>query len=186
MSHDVLAAAKRLAERQELAGASMADIAKEAGITRVTLYRRGETRTAILVALRDELAREERERLLPVLAGDGDARTRLTAAFEAICVITDERSDLLTGLDDPTLNAIYHDPGDDSLTRSEFTAPIVRLLRDGALDGSLRAFADPEEAATVLYVQVTETYLHLRREHRWSAERSTGAVLDLTLHGLLP
>jgi AcrR family transcriptional regulator len=182
----VLAAAKRLAERQELAGASMADIAKEAGITRVTLYRRGETRTAILVALRDELAREERERLLPVLAGDGDARTRLTAALEAICAVTDERSDLLAGLDDPTLNAIYHDPGDDTLTRSEFTAPIVRLLRDGALDGSLRAFADPEQTATVLYVQVTETYLHLRREHRWPAQRSTDAVLDLTLHGLLP
>ncbi|RIQ21887.1 TetR/AcrR family transcriptional regulator [Jiangella rhizosphaerae] len=186
VSQDVLAAAKRLAERQELGGASMADIAKEAGITRVTLYRRGETRAAILVALRDELAREERARLLPVLAGDGDARTRLIAAFEVICAITDERADLLTGLDDPTLNAIYHDPGDESLTRTEFTAPIVRLLRDGALDGSLRAVADPEEAATVLYVQVTETYLHLRREHRWSAKRTTDAVIELTLNGLLP
>ncbi|WP_203453902.1 TetR/AcrR family transcriptional regulator [Jiangella aurantiaca] len=186
MSHDVLAAAKRLAERQELGGASMADIAKEAGITRVTLYRRGETRAAILVALRDELAREERERLLPVLTAAGDARTRLTATFEVLCALTDERADLLTGLDDPTLNAIYHDPGDESLTRAEFTAPIVRLLRDGALDGSLRELADPEETATVLYVQICETYRHLRREHRWSAKRATDAVLDLTLHGLLP
>ncbi|SDT72216.1 TetR/AcrR family transcriptional regulator [Jiangella sp. DSM 45060] len=186
VSQDVLAAAKRLAERQQLGGASMADIAKEAGITRVTLYRRGETRAAILVALRDELAREERERLLPVLTGPGDARTRLTAAFEVFCAITDERADLMAGLDDPTLNAIYHDPGDDSLTRTEFTAPIVRLLRDGALDGSLRPCADPDETATVLYVQVCETYRHLRREHRWSAKRATDAVLDLALHGLLP
>ncbi len=186
VSQDVLAAAKRLAERQELGGASMADIAKEAGITRVTLYRRGETRTAILVALRDELAREERERLLPVLTGPGDARARLTAALEVFCVVTDERSDLMAGLDDPTLNAIYHDPGDESLTRAEFTAPIVRLLRDGALDGSLRPSADPEETATVLYVQVCETYRHLRREHRWSAKRATDAVLDLALRGLLP
>ncbi|WP_216094037.1 TetR/AcrR family transcriptional regulator [Jiangella alba] len=186
VSQDVLAAAKRLAERQQLGGASMADIAKEAGITRVTLYRRGETRAAILVALRDELAREERERLLPVLAGPGDARTRLTAAFEVFCAITDERADLMAGLDDPTLNAIYHDPGDDSLTRTEFTAPIVRLLRDGALDGSLRPFTDPDETATVLYVQVCETYRHLRREHRWPAKRATDAVLGLALHGLLP
>lgn len=182
----MLEAAKRLAERQELRTASMADIAKEAGITRVTLYRRGETRTAILAALRDELVREESARLLPILAADGDARSRLTALVEAVCALTDERSDLLSGLDDAALNAIYHEPGDDSLTRTEFTAPIVRLLRDGALDGSLRTFDRPEEAATVLYVQVTETYLHLRREHRWPAQRATGAVLDLTLNGLLP
>ena len=44
MSREVLAAVKRLAARGELSGASMADIAEEAGITRVTLYRRGETR----------------------------------------------------------------------------------------------------------------------------------------------
>ena len=62
----------------------------------------------------------------------------------------------------------------------------VRLLRDGALDGSLRAFDDPEAAATVIYVQVTYAFLHLRQEHRWPAERAAAAVVDLAMGGVRP
>jgi len=186
VSREVLQAARRLAQRDGLASASMADIAREAGITRVTLYRRGETRAAILAALRDELAREERDLLLPIVAGEGDARTRLERVLEGVCATTDARAELLAGLDNATLNAIYHEEGDEALTRAEFVAPIVRLLRDGALDGSLRAFAAPEEAATVLYVQISYTYLHLRREHRWSAERAAAAVVEMAGRGLCP
>jgi len=180
-----VAAAKRLAERNELAGASMAAIAREAGITRVTLYRRGETRTAIVAALRDELARQERELMLPLLTASGDALARLRGVLEALCALTDGRADLLTGLDAGTLNEIYHEDGGDSLTRSEFAAPLVRLLRDGAIDGSLRQVSDPDETATVLYTQVSYTYLHLRVEHRWSRPRAKAAVIDLTLNGLV-
>ena len=161
----------------------MAEIAAEAGIARMTLYRRGETREAIIRALRQELAGEERERLLPILTSEGTARERLQRMLEAICRTTDDHADLLTGLDAATLNAIYHEEGDHALTRSEFVAPIVRLLRDGALDGTLRTFSDPDEAATVLYTQISYTYLHLRREHRWSAERATQAVTELALQG---
>ena len=150
------------------------------------VYRRGETRAAILAALRDELAREERDLLLPILAGDGDARARLTRALEALCASTDARADLLGGLDAAARDAIYHEAGEEALTRSEFAAPIVRLLRDGALDGSLRAFPDVEEAATVLYNQVCWTFTHLRREHRWSAEHATRAVIDLAVGGVRP
>jgi AcrR family transcriptional regulator len=182
----VVDAARRLAARDALAGASMDAIAREAGISRVTLYRRGETRAAILDALRGELAREERDLLLPILAGDGDARTRLTRALEALCASRDARADWLAGLDAAARNAIYHEAGDEALTRSEFVAPIVRLLRDGALDGSLRELPDVEEAATVLYNQVVWTYQHLRRDHRWSAERATRAVIDLAVDGLRP
>lgn len=182
----MLAAVKRLAARGELSGASMADIAEEAGITRVTLYRRGETRPAIIAALRDELLREERELVLPLLAGDGDAGTRLTRVLEGVCATTEAHAELLAGLDNATLNAIWHDEGPDALTRSEFVAPIVRLLRDGELDGTLRTFPDPEVAATVLYTQVTYTYLHLRREHQWTAGDTTAAVIDLAVGGLLP
>jgi AcrR family transcriptional regulator len=186
VSQEVLGAARRLAAREALAGASMEEIAHEAGISRVTLYRRGETRAAILDALRDELAREERDLLLPIVAGDGDARTRLTRVLEALCAGRDSRAEWLAGLDATARNVIYHEAGDDALTRSEFVAPIVRLLRDGALDGSLREFADTEEAATVLYNQVCWTYQHLRRDHRWPAERATRAVIDLAVGGVRP
>ncbi len=175
VSRDVLLAARRLAERNALADASMADIAEEAGLTRVTLYRRGDTRAAILTALRDELVREERDLLLPILAADGDARARMT---------TEARMDLLAGLDNAALNAIYHEEGDEPLTRGQFAGPFARLLRDGAVDGSLRAVPNPDEAATVLYAQISYTYLHLRREHGWSAERTTSAVIDMAMRGL--
>jgi AcrR family transcriptional regulator len=184
VSQGVLAAARRLAERGRLSSASMTEIANEAGIARMTLYRRGESREAIILALRQELAREERERLLPLLASDGSARDRLERVIVAICQTTDDHADLLTGLDAATLAAIYHEEGEDALTRSDFVAPIVRLLRDGALDGSLRTFSDPDEAATVLYTQASYTYLHLRHEHHWPAARATRAVTDLALHGL--
>ena len=182
----MLDAAQRLAGRNALAAASMDEIAREAGVSRVTLYRRGETRAVILDALRRELAREERDLLLPILAGDGDARTRLTSALRALCASSDARAELLAGFDAAARDTIYHEEGEDALTRSEFVAPIVRLLRDGALDGSLRAFPDVEEAATVLYNQVCWTFQHLRREHRWSAEHATRAVIDLAVGGVRP
>jgi AcrR family transcriptional regulator len=186
VSREVLAAARRLAERNALGDASMEEIAREAGITRMTLYRRGETRAAIVEALRAELAREERDRLLPILTGPGDARERLERVLRVVCAMTNARADLLSGLDAAALNAIYHEEGPGALTRSEFIAPIIRLLHDGELDGSLRKIANAEEAATVLYTQISYTYLHLRREHRWSAKRTTRAVIDLAFAGLVP
>jgi hypothetical protein len=54
------------------------------------------------------------------------------------------------------------------------------------MDGSLRAFADREDAATVLYTQVPYTYLHLRQEHRWPAERAAAAVVELAVGGVRP
>jgi AcrR family transcriptional regulator len=164
----------------------MEAIAREAGVTRMTLYRRGETRAAIIDALRTELAREQRELLLPILASEGDARTRLTRVLEGLCATTEASTDLVVGLDTATLDAIFHEEGLGALSRPEFRSPIVRLLRDGELDGSLRRFADPEATATVLKAQVQGTFLHLRREHRWPAERATEAVVDLAMRGLLP
>jgi AcrR family transcriptional regulator len=186
VSREVIGAARRLAERKELAGASMDEIAREAGVTRMTLYRRGETRAAIIEALRSELAREQRELLLPILASEGDARTRLTRVLEGLCATTEAAADIVIGLDAATLDAIFHEEGQEALSRLEFRAPIVRLLRDGELDGSLRRFRDAEETATVLKAQVQSTFLHLRREHRWTAERAAEAVVDLAIGGLLP
>jgi hypothetical protein len=60
----------------------------------------------------------------------------------------------------------------DDLTRTAFAGPITRLLREGELDGSFGG--------------VCRTYFHLRREHRWAAERAMCAVLDLALGDLLP
>ena len=69
--------------------------------------------------------------------------------------------DLLESLGAEAWDAVYHEAGDEALTRREFTAPLRRLLEDGAADGTLEPGGDLEETATVLYNQVGWTYRHL-------------------------
>ncbi len=69
------------------------------------------------------------------------------------------------------------------MTRSVFTEPLERLLRDGAADGSLRE-TDARETATALLNLATWTYVHLRAGSRWSARRARRATLELALRGV--
>jgi AcrR family transcriptional regulator len=180
----VLAAARRLASRGGLRSATMQELADEAGVSRVTLYRRGATRDNVLAALRADLAREEREAIWPALVGTGTARERLERALLALCAVGEAGLDLADELADDTRDAIYHESGARALTRDEFTAPFRRLLEDGAADGSLRPQADVDEVATILYNQVAWTYRHLRRGHGWSPERAGRGVVALAIGGL--
>jgi AcrR family transcriptional regulator len=180
----VIDAARRLAADGRLRSASMEELAREAGVSRVTLYRRGATRAAIVTALRERLAQDEREALWPALAGDGTARERLQEALGIVCDTNETGLELLGEVGASLSDEIYHEPGDDALTRPEFTAPFRRLLRDGATDGTLRAVDDVDETATVVYNGVIWTYLHLRRRHRWSAERARRAVVEMALDGV--
>jgi AcrR family transcriptional regulator len=183
---ELLEAVRRLALRGEWGSATMDDIARESGVSRVTLYRRGATRTRIVEALREALAHEERDALWPAVASDGTARERLEAALHAYCAVSERNLELFEVLEDDLRDAVYHEDGLEALTRREFTDPLRRLLLDGAVDGSLRRIADPAETATVLYNMVGWTYQHLRRGHRWSAERASGAVIELAVSGLAP
>ena len=64
-----------------------------------------------------------------------------------------------------------------------FTAPLQRLLADGAADGSLRP-VDAAETATVLFSLVGFTYRHLRQGHGWAPARARRAVLSIALEGV--
>lgn len=180
----VLQAARRLAEDGRLRSASMEELAREAGVSRVTLYRRGETRTAVVAALRARLAQEERAALWPALAADGTAHERLRLALELLCRTSEASLELMEELDAALRDELYHEPGEEALTRPEFIAPFRRLLLDGAIDGTLRAVDDVDETATVLYNGVYWTYAHLRRGHRWSPQRAGEAVVRLALDGV--
>ena len=165
-------------------GATMERIAVAMGVSRMTLHRRGLSREAIIAALRDEMARAERDAQWPAITAPGSAADRLELALRALCGVTEANLDLLEALAAEAWDAVYHEAGKDALTRREFTAPLRRLLEDGVADGTLDPGGDLDETATVLYNQVGWTYRHLRSGHRWRTRRAEDAVVRLALNGV--
>lgn len=180
----LLDAGRRTVTRVGVQGATLERIAREAGVSRTTLHRRGITRRHILERLREEAAEAYRRALWPALTSADTGRERLEAALAALCEVAEENLELLVALAADT-DAIFHDDeGRERMTRSTFTDPLERLLRDGAADGTLRTL-DAVEYATVVFNLVGWTYIHLRARHGWGADRARAATLDIALRGLI-
>lgn len=179
-----LHATRQVVAEHGLEGATLERIARAAGVSRVTLHRRGVTKGRIVAALLDRAVEDYRRAMWPALTAPGSARQRLEAGLTALCEVAEANLGLLaqTG---PPLDAVFHEEGDETLTRSTFTEPLERLLRDGVMDHSLRD-ADPRETATLLFNLVGQTYIHLRLGHRWNPERARARLVDIALAGLLP
>jgi AcrR family transcriptional regulator len=181
----IIPGARRAIELHGWQGATLERIAAEAGTSRMTLHRRGITRDAVLQALADTLEEQYRTALWPALTAPGSGRVRLEQALEALCGVMEENLALIAALDDRPRDAIFHeDEAGSGLTRSTFTGPVERILRDGAADGSLRATEDPAETATVLFNLIGWTYRHLRRGHGWGPERAARGLLSIVLDGV--
>ena len=173
---DLVAAVERALDSVGLGSVTLEDIATEAGVNRVTLYRQGHTREALLTAAAAHAASEFRDAALPALTHQGDGVKRLDLLLDALFDLADRHLALLAGLyDGPT--AMFHLAVDDHhvLTRFEYTEPFARILVDGVGDGSLVS-DDPEEDAEVLFNLVGWTYVHLRRSHGWSSRRARAGV----------
>jgi AcrR family transcriptional regulator len=181
----ILEAARQAIERHGWPAATLERIAGEAGLSRMTLHRRGITRAAVLAGLAGRLEDDYRGALLPALTAPGSAGERLALACERLCDVAERNLELIAALDDAPRDQIFHDEGDAVLTRRVFTEPVERLLRDGAADGSLRAVEEPAETATVVFNLIGWTYRHLRRGHGWAPERARRGVLSIALHGLV-
>jgi AcrR family transcriptional regulator len=181
----VLDASRRTLRRFGLQGLTTERIAQEAGISRVTLHRRGITKDVILETLTERAVTSYRDALWPVMTAPGIGRERLELALQRLCEVAEDQLELLVALRSQT-DAIFHEESDgEALTRTEFTEPLERLLRDGAADGTLRE-TGYEEMATVLFNLVGWTYVHMRTGHRWAPDRARGAILDVVMTGLLP
>lgn len=172
-------------------------VAAAAGISRVTLYRRGVTRDVLIDALSVGAAQAWQAAIWPALAGPGDAAERLIAALRATCEVAEAHLGLLAGLgtapepmfhlDAPLPTRMGAEPdGPGHQTRQVYVAPFARLLRDGAIDHTLAAQPDPQATATALFNIVPRTYVHLRVAHGWEPEATTTMLTSLLLHGLLP
>ncbi len=184
----IVDAARHVLAQDGLAAATLERISSAAGVSRMTLHRRGVSKADILRAIADELERDYREALWPALVARGSGRARLELALDALCAVTERNLALLGALSAAARAAIYHADADEdgaaALTRDVFVEPLERLLLDGAADGTLRA-VDASEMATVVFNVIGHTYTHLRADHRWDPERARGGVMGLVLDGLV-
>ncbi|HEY6638026.1 MAG TPA: TetR/AcrR family transcriptional regulator [Solirubrobacterales bacterium] len=181
---ELLDAARTAFERYGYVGATMERIAATAGVSRVTLHRRGVTKDGLLAELVARATEDYRQLMWPALTGEGTGAERLAQALEALCDAAEAHMSLLVALRAQS-DGVFHRQGEEEvLTRNVFTEPLERLLRDGIADGSLRE-VEPLEKATVLFNLVGWTYVHLRTGHGWHPEHARAAVLDPVLNGLL-
>ena len=184
----IVEAARHVLAEDGLAAATLERISTEAGVSRMTLHRRGVSKADILRAIAEDLERDYRDSMWPALVARGSGRARLELALDALCEVTERNLALLSALSTASRAAIYHadedDVGDGALTRDVFVEPLERLLLDGAADGTLRLI-DPTETATVLFNVIGHTYTHLRADHRWDRERARAGVVGLVLGGVI-
>ena len=183
IDQNLIDGAHRAIERWGWREATLERIATEAGVSRMTLHRRGITREGLLGGLSQRLEDEYREAMWPALTAAGTGRERLEQALGGYCDAVEANLEVLAALAEADHDAIFHEEGPQGFSRPAFTEPIRRLLEDGAADGSL-VVGDPDETATLLLNLVSWTYRHLRRGHRWAAERARDGVLRIALDGV--
>src|SRR2546430_3132706 len=127
MAPKLLEATEKVLAEAGWDGLRLERVAEEAGLSRVTLWRQGITRDALLQGLLARLADDYRETMWPVLTSPGSGRDRLSAALQALCEVIDRNLALLL-----TSDAVFHQAPIASVE------PFARLLRDGMADGSLQ------------------------------------------------
>ncbi len=179
----VTAAARRAIESHGWQGATLARIAEEAGLSRMTLHRRGLGRDEIFALLARDYECDFREMLLPTLSGEGTALERLHRALRAICDVTERHLPFLRGLDDEADTRLFHERDRRVRSRPGYVDGLERLLVEGIRDGSIRD-VPVAETATLLVNAADRTYRHLRVAHGWSPTRSRTELLALLARGV--
>jgi AcrR family transcriptional regulator len=179
----IVEGARRALELYGASGITLERIAAEAGVSRMTLHRRGVSKQDVMRELALRLEAEYRDAMWRALVSEGSARDRLRRALELECHVAEANLDLLDALSSSARDEIFHERSGRRLTRPVFVEPLQRLLRDGASDGSL-APVEVDETATVLFNLVGHTYRHLRAGHGWSATRARASVVRLAMDGV--
>src|SRR5215467_9544157 len=173
----LLAAAARVLEDAGWHGLTVEAVAEAAGLSRVTAWRLGASREALVAALLRDLAVAYREAMWPALVEPGDARRRLDRALDALFDVIDAHLPLLLASDQ-----VFHRA---SAAEINFSEPFTRLFEDGTVDGSLvPPGGDPVEAAQLVFNTACWSYVHLRGRHHWAAQRARQGLRALIGPGL--
>jgi AcrR family transcriptional regulator len=160
------------------------ELARAAGVSRMTLHRRGLAKAEVLAQLGAQLESEHREAALAALVLRAPARVRLERALRGMCEVNERYLGVLDALG-PAMAVVFHEPGEGPvMTRATFTEALRRIVEDGVADGTVHA-GDPEETATLLFNAVSHTYRHMRTGHRWPPERARDRVIELLLDGIV-
>jgi len=163
-------------------GVSLERVADRAGLSRVTLWRRGVTTEALVTGLLQRLADDYRAEFWPILHSAETGLERLSACVEALLAVADRHLDLLAVSDEAfhwAAERCSFPEGWDG-----FLTPFVGALRQGAADGSMTFPGRPADAADVVFNTACWGYVHLRRRHGWSAQRARSQVVALLLEGM--
>jgi AcrR family transcriptional regulator len=180
----IVDAARHVLAQDGLAAATLQRISEAAGVSRMTLHRRGVSKLGILEALAAQLESDYREAFWPALVSKGSGRERLMTALTGLCAVTERNLALHDVLSVHARDQVHHARGPEGLAHAVFGEPLERLLIDGAGDGSLAPLGDSGETATLVFDTVTQTYARLRQAHDWSPERARDGLLELVTDGL--
>ncbi|WP_020577987.1 TetR/AcrR family transcriptional regulator [Actinopolymorpha alba] len=165
-------------------GVSLERVAERAGSSRVSLWRQGVTKEALLNGLLSRLAVDFRDTMWPVLTMAGTGARRLEATLDGLFDVIDRHLDLLAVSDE-----VFHWAADhviDSTGRQVgFLDPVLAALEAGRHDETLAVERDLTDAAETLFNTACWGYVHLRARHRWSRARARRNVRALVLGGLL-
>jgi AcrR family transcriptional regulator len=186
----ILDAARAAIVRYGYAGLSLERIAAEAGLSRVTLHRRGFTTDEIFDELVERGMTEQREALWPVLAAEGTGAERLRRALGTILDRCEQDLDVLLAISAQS-DARRHLEGGPAATARRMSSagrvlvdPIQILVREGVKDGSLRE-VDAEVEGVLLLVSVAATYVRLRTAFAVPRKRAREMVVDHSLAALV-
>lgn len=185
VGESILRAAAEIIGDKGWQGVSLEAVAERSGVSRATLYRRGVTVEGIAAELGELAAAGWKAAIWPSLTTPGTAAERLELALRASCAAIDLHAGVLIGgpnliVDRKVTPPIRSASGD------VFVAPFVRLLLDGAADGSLAAVSNPTATATAIFGLLARTYPELRGVEGADAASATDTLVILVLSGALP
>jgi AcrR family transcriptional regulator len=157
-------------------------VAESAGMSRVTAWRQGATRERLVAGLLSRLDADYRQAIWSALTASGSARERLELAVRALWDVADRHLPALLASDN-VLHASFRNSSPE-LPKTDFVGPFIRLLRDGAIDGTLRTVDDAVDAADAFFNLACWSYVHLRGRHGWSIARTRKQLLPVLLQGV--
>lgn len=160
------------------------DLATAAGVSRMTLHRRGVRKEDVGRGLGALLESEYARAVLPALSSGDPGPARLALALRSQCAVDERYLGVFDGLADLSAE-LFHEPGaGEVLTRATFTGALQRILVDGEAEGTLLAGPNCAERATLLFNATGWTYRHMRTGHRWPPAKAADQVVALLVAGV--